>query len=132
VAFITSLDSVDVVMKQSGPKVSFSHDFLGDGHTREVTTASAAMAIIQDSVDFIDGKTSLKDGVDPALIHNVYDEEVSGGLVENVSMVISREVRPKILCTKVYGKVSIPGIFSGDEEEVFIGEILIDGGSFGI
>jgi hypothetical protein len=92
-------------MKQSGPEVSCSNDFLGGRHTREVTTASAVVEIIQDSVGFVDGKTSPKDGIDPASVKNVSDEEVSGSLMVNASVVISREVRPKILCTKVDEKV---------------------------
>jgi hypothetical protein len=86
--FISSLDSVDAVMKQSGLEVSFSDDFLGGGHTREVTTASAIVEIIQDSVDFINGKASPKDRIDPSLVKNVPDEEVSGSLMVNSSMII--------------------------------------------
>jgi hypothetical protein len=41
-------------------------------------------------------------------------------------------MRPKILCTKVDEKVVVPGFIGGNEEEVFVREILIDGGSFGI
>jgi hypothetical protein len=33
---------------------------------------------------------------------------------------------------KVDEEVSIPGVIGGDEEEVFIREILIDGGSFSV
>jgi hypothetical protein len=82
-----------------GQKYPCSNDFLGGGHTREVTTTSIVVAIIQDFVSFIDGKTSPKNGVDPALIENVYDEEVSGGLMMNASTIIKREMRPK---TSVY------------------------------
>jgi hypothetical protein len=46
----------------------------------------------------------------PASVKNVSDEEVSGSLMVNASMVISREVRPKILCTKVDEKVVVPGV----------------------
>jgi hypothetical protein len=67
-AFVASLDSMDAVMKQHGLEVPCSNDFLGGGHTREVTTASAAMEIIQDSVSFIDGQTSMKNGVDPTSV----------------------------------------------------------------
>jgi hypothetical protein len=90
------------------------------------------MEIIQDSVSFIDGKTSTKDGVDPTSIENVSDEEVSRGLMENASMIISREMRPKLLCLKVDEEVIVPGVIRGDEEEVFVREICIDGGSFSI
>jgi hypothetical protein len=86
--FIASLDSVDAVMKQSGPEVSCSNDFLGGGHTREVTTASVIVAIIQDSVSFVDGKTSPKDGIDPESVENVSDEEVAGSLMANELEVI--------------------------------------------
>jgi hypothetical protein len=94
-----------------------------------VTTASAAVAIIQDLVGFIDGKTSPKDGIDPSSVKNVPDEEVLKSLMENASMIITREVRSKILCTKVDEEVVVPGVIGGNEEEVFVREILIDGGS---
>jgi hypothetical protein len=97
-------------MKQSGPEVSCSNDFLGGGHTREVTTASIIVEIIQDSVSFVDGKTSSKDGIDPSSVKNVSDEEVSGSLMVNASTVISRKMRPKLLCTKVDEKVIVPGV----------------------
>jgi hypothetical protein len=129
-AFITLLENVDTVMKQSGPEVPRSDDFLGSRHTREVTPASVIVEIIQDSVGFVNGKTSPKNGVDPTSINNVPDKEVSGSLMANASVVISREVRPEILCEKVDDKVVVPGVIGGDEEEVFIREILIDGGSF--
>jgi ABC-type phosphate transport system ATPase subunit len=70
-------------MKQSGQEVPFSSDFLGGGHTQEVTIASASVAIVQDSVIFIDGNTSSKDSVDPSSIENIFDEEVSRGLMVN-------------------------------------------------
>jgi hypothetical protein len=97
-----------------------------------VTIARVIVEMIQESVGFIDGKTSSKDGIDPSSIENVPDEEVSGSLMENVSAIISREVRPKLLCMKVDEEVIVPGFIIGDEEEVLIGEIHIDGGSFGI
>jgi hypothetical protein len=50
----------------------------------------------------------------------------------NVLTIILREMRPKILCPKVEEKVTIPGVIRGDEEEVLIGKIHIDGGSFSI
>jgi hypothetical protein len=79
---------------------------LGGGHTQEVTTASIFVEIVQYSVSFIDGKTSMKNGVDPTLIKSISDEEVSRGLMENASMIISREMRPKLLCVKVDEEVS--------------------------
>jgi hypothetical protein len=88
------------------------------------------MAVIQDSVNFIDGKASMKNGVKSTLIENISDEEVSRGPMENASMIISRKMRPKILYTKVEEEVAIPGVIRGDEEVVFVGEILIDRGSF--
>jgi hypothetical protein len=97
-----------------------------------VTTASAIVEIVQDSVKFVDDKTSSKNGVDPTLLENVSDEEVSGGMMSNASKIISRDMRPKILCTKVDKEVVIPGVIEGDEEEVFIKEILIDGGRFSV
>jgi hypothetical protein len=75
-----------------------------------VTTASTVVEILQDSIGFVDGKTSPKDGIDPVAVKNVSDEEVSGSLMANMSTVISREVRPEILCTKVDEKVVVPGI----------------------
>jgi hypothetical protein len=81
--FVASLDNVDVVVKQCGPKVACSNDFFGGGHTREVTTASITMEIVQDSVFFVDGQTSMKDGFDPVSIKNVFDEDLSRGLMVN-------------------------------------------------
>jgi hypothetical protein len=97
-----------------------------------VSTASAVVEIIQDSINFIDGKTLLKNIVDPTSIENVIYEEVLGGLMENVSTIISREMRPNFFCTKVDEKFVIPWVIKGDGEEVFIREILIDGGSFSL
>jgi hypothetical protein len=97
-----------------------------------VTTASTTVEIIQDSVGFVDGKTSSKDGIDHVSIENVSEKEVLEGLMMNVSMIISRDMRPKLLCMKIDEEFIVPGIIGGDEEEVFIGEILIDGGSFSI
>jgi hypothetical protein len=104
--------------------------FFGGGHTREVTTTSFVVAIVQDSVSFVDGKTSSKNSVDPASIENIFDEEISRGLMENELMIILRDMRPKLLCMKVDKEVFVSGVIRGDEEEVFIGEILIDGGRF--
>jgi hypothetical protein len=39
-------------------------------------------------------------------------------------------MRPKLLCSKKDEEVVVLGVIGGDEEEVFIGEILIDGGIF--
>jgi hypothetical protein len=55
-------------MKQCGPKVAFSNDFLGGGHPREVATACTVVVVIQYSIKFIDGQTSTKYGVDPSAI----------------------------------------------------------------
>jgi hypothetical protein len=97
-----------------------------------VSTASAVVEIIQDSINFIDGKTLLKNIVDPMSIEDAVYEEVLGGLMANVSTIILREMRPKFFCTKVDEKFIIPWVIEGDGEEVFIGEILIDGGSFSL
>jgi hypothetical protein len=47
-------------------------------------------------------------------------------------MIILREMRPKLLCMKVDKKVILLGFIEGDEEEVFVREIFIDGGSFSV
>jgi hypothetical protein len=119
-------------MKQCGPEVPCSNDFLGGGHIREVTTASAAMEIIQDSVSFVDGQTSMKNGVDPMSIEDVSDEEVSRGLMANALTIVSREMRPKLLCPQVDEEVVVPGVIGGDEEEVFVEKICIDWGSYSV
>jgi hypothetical protein len=106
------------------------NDFLGGGHTREVTIASAVVEIVQYFVSFVDGKTPPKNGVDPTSIENVFDEEVSRGLMENASTIISREMTPKLLCLKVDKEVIVPVVIREHEEEVFIGEILIMGEDF--
>ena len=41
-------------------------------------------------------------------------------------------MRPKLLCAKVDEEVIVPGVIEGDEEEVFVREIRIDGGCFSV
>jgi hypothetical protein len=84
------------------------------------------MAIVQDSICFVDVQTSAEYGVDPTSIQDVTDEEVPRGLMVNALTIISREMRPKLLCPKVDEKVAIPGVIRGDVEEMFIGKICID------
>jgi hypothetical protein len=97
-----------------------------------VATTSVVVAIIQDSFGFINGKTSPKNGIDLTSVDNVSDEEISGGLMTNALMIILREMRPKLQCLKVDEEVVVPRVIRRDEEEVFVGKILIDGGNFGI
>ena len=92
-----------------------------------MATACAVVAIIQDSISFVDGQTSVEYGVDPTSIQNVIDEEVLRGLMVKVSMIISREMRPKLLCLEVDKMVAMPRVIRGDVEEVFVGEVRIDG-----
>jgi hypothetical protein len=44
----------------------------------------------------------------------------------NASMIVSREMRHKLLCPKVDEKVSILGVIREDEEVAFVGKIHID------
>jgi len=53
-------------------------------------------------------------------------------MMSNASMTILRDMKPKLLCPKVDEEVIITGVIGGDEEEVFIKEILIDGERFGV
>jgi hypothetical protein len=46
------------------------------------------MEIVQDSVSFVDGKTSVKNGFNPTSIEIISDEEVSRGLMVNASAII--------------------------------------------
>jgi hypothetical protein len=46
------------------------------------------MVIIQEYVSFVDGQTSTKNDVDPTLIENDSDEEVSRGLMVNASTIV--------------------------------------------
>jgi len=55
-------------MKQRGLEVPYLNGFLGSGHTQEVTTASASMEFVQDSVIFVNSQTSTKNGFDPTYI----------------------------------------------------------------
>jgi hypothetical protein len=59
---------VDEIVKQCGPKVAYSNDFLGSGHPGKVATECTTMAVIQDSIGFVDSQTSMKDGVDSSTI----------------------------------------------------------------
>jgi hypothetical protein len=71
------------------------------------------VASVQDSVSFVDGKTLVKDGVYPTLIENVFDKEVLGGVMMNASMIISRDMRPKLLCVKVDEEIIVLGSSEG-------------------
>jgi hypothetical protein len=99
---------------------------LGGGYPLEVATVGTTTTIIQDSISFVDGQTSMEYGVNSMLIQNVSDEEVLRGLMVDVSTIVLRDMRPKILCLKVDENVSIPGAIRGDVEKVFIGKICID------
>jgi hypothetical protein len=68
------------------------------------------MEIIQDSICFVDGQTSVEYGVDPMSIQDVTDEEVLRGLMVNASTIVLREMSPKLLCPKVDEKVTIPRV----------------------
>jgi hypothetical protein len=75
-AFVTVFHGMDIVVKQSGPEIAHSNYFLGGGHPEEVTTTSVTMEIIQNSISFVDGQTSMEDGVDPSSIYDVTDKEI--------------------------------------------------------
>jgi hypothetical protein len=47
--------------------------------------------------------------------------------MENTSTIIPGEVGSKLLCSEVDEEIIVPGIIRGDVEEVFIGEVCIDG-----
>jgi hypothetical protein len=81
-----------------------------------VTTASIIVEIVQDSASFVDGKTSSKNSVNPVSIENISDEEVLGALMVNALKIISRDVRPKLMCMKVDEEVDVIGVIRGDEE----------------
>jgi hypothetical protein len=115
VAFVTLLDIVDAIMKQSGPKVPCCNDILGSKHTREMATTRTIVAIIQDFFGFVDGKTLPKYGVNPTSIENIFYEEISGGLMMDASTIMLREMRLKIMCVKVDEEVTVLGIIEGDE-----------------
>jgi hypothetical protein len=53
-----------------------------------VTTTSVDMIINQEYVSFVDGQTSAKNDVDPTLIENDSDEQVSRGLMANASTIV--------------------------------------------
>jgi len=91
-----------------------------------VATTSVIVENIQDFFDFVDGKTTSKDGINPPSIEDVFYKEISGCLMVNVLYIMLIYMRPKILCIKVDDEVIIPGVIGGDEEEVFIEKIHID------
>ena len=47
----------------------------------------------------------------------------------NTSMIISRKVVSKFLCSEVDEKIVVPWVIRGDVEEMFIREVGIDGGT---
>jgi hypothetical protein len=59
---------VDAIVKQCRPKVTGVNDFLSGGHPGEVAPASATMAVVQDSIDFVNSQASMEYSVDPSPI----------------------------------------------------------------
>ena len=66
--FITSLHGMNAIVKQCGPKISCSDDFLSSGHPRKMSLACAAMAVVQDSIGLVNGQASMSNGVDSSLV----------------------------------------------------------------
>ena len=64
----TVFDCLNAITKERRPKIPCAHDFLGSSKTREVATASAAMAGIKDLFSFSVCEATTKDGVNPATI----------------------------------------------------------------
>jgi hypothetical protein len=68
------------------------------------------VAIIQDFVSFVYGQTSMEYSVNPLSISYVTDKEILRGLMSNASMIISREMDCKLLCSKVDEEVVVPRV----------------------
>jgi hypothetical protein len=66
----------------------------------------------------------MENGVDPSSIEDISNEELKRGLMANASTIISREMRPKLLCLKVDEEVVVPRVIRRYVEEVFVRGIL--------
>lgn len=113
-------------MEEWVPKVVGLDDLLGSGHTREVGTAIAYVEIIKDVFDFFMGEAMMEKGVDTLFVKNISNKKVMKALIENVLSIIVSEMWGEFLSVQVCTNVPIPCILHSDEEEMFIGEIVIN------
>jgi len=75
------IDYLNTISKKRRPKVLGTHDFMGSGHSREVTTTSSAMVGIEDFLSFNMGETTMKYNIDMAIIKIITNWEVGRGLM---------------------------------------------------
>jgi hypothetical protein len=83
---------------------------LGGGHTREVSSASATLEIIQYFISFLDDEETTEYGIYHPMINNTSNEEVLRGWMVDTSTIIMREMRTKFLCVKVHKDVFVPWV----------------------
>jgi hypothetical protein len=87
--FLASLHDMNAIVKQCKQKITYSDDFLSSGHSQKMAPTCIAMEIIQYSISLVDSKASMKYGFDPSPIQDISDEEIAGGLVVNMTTIIS-------------------------------------------
>ena len=104
----TVFDYFNAITEEGRPEIPSAHEFLGSSKTREVATASAAMAGIKDMFSFSVCETTTKDSIDPATIEVVTDKEVSGSLVSDTSASLTIKVEGELLGSQVSKNIAIP------------------------
>ena len=109
-------DCLNEITKERRPKIPSAHKFLGSSKTKEVATASAAMAGIEDLFSFIVCETTMKDSIYTATIEVVTDKKVAGSLVSDTSSSITIKVKGKLLGSQVSEDIAVPGIVRSNGE----------------
>jgi hypothetical protein len=70
-------------------------------------------------------------GIFPPSIKNISNEEIMRGLVVDTFRIITERDEGQIFVCKVHKDVTVPWVIRRNEEQMFIWEVLIDGGVFG-
>jgi len=86
------LECLDTITKERRPKLHSVHDFLGSGHSGEVTATSAIMESVEHFFNFSMSETMTKDNVDNLTINIITNEEVMRGFMSNMSLIIKSKV----------------------------------------
>ena len=97
----TVFDCFNAITEEGRPEIPSAHDFLGSSKTREVSTASTAMAGIEDLFSFSVRETMTKDSIYTTTIKVVTDKKIARILVSDTSSSIMIKVKRKLLGSQV-------------------------------
>jgi len=90
-------------------------------------TIGTNMRIIENALIFPMGDASPQDGVDASSIENISNEEITRGMMSNMSLIIAWNRRCELMCAEICEDITILWILGGDGEDMLIGKIIIQG-----